>query len=311
MRPIIIWTSTTLKRLIIILQYFRPIKLAFTQTDGMPTALIDTELIDLVITPYIMESGRPPAVALASRFFTGTVLPGMAQKETITMEITSIIMATNTSSTGKFNWSSTPRPDQPPNNIQEFDIVLSNKINEIKDNVDWLSDNLEACFNEKVARCDSRESDRYITNNASQYSDFYNDKYDTQFNSNLSSRYDNYLGTNYQNRNYTDYISKDAVRYGYYRYTVDGFGGCTIVCPGAGAPDPCSNNIVTCTSRNAYLYNGRYGTLKNNDFGDNYGTVGCTDHFTSYDSSFRTTVKESVEESYNSAENLTVCDPLS
>lgn len=77
-------------------------------------------------------------------------------------------MATNPTSSGPFVWDGT---DQPPENIEFGDKMLSTKINEIKDNADFLINNVEACFNEKInlysdrdsARLDVRYNDQYAS----------------------------------------------------------------------------------------------------------------------------------------------------
>ncbi len=77
-------------------------------------------------------------------------------------------MATNPTSPGPFVWDGA---SQPPDNIDKGDILLSTKVNEIKDNADFLINNVEACFNEKInlysdrdtAKLDSRYNTQYVS----------------------------------------------------------------------------------------------------------------------------------------------------
>jgi hypothetical protein len=106
-------------------------------------------------------------------------------------------MPTNPTSTGPFTWVGSP----PPNNVNFGDYHQASKINEIKNNTDWLDDNTEYCFNEKLDYYADKDtvkevslySARYVTKRDTQYED----KYDFLCGSDRSTLYESRRDTRY------------------------------------------------------------------------------------------------------------------
>lgn len=142
-------------------------------------------------------------------------------------------MAINPTSTGGFTWSSIPHLDAPPDNIQQYDYLLSAKANEIKNNADFLHSNIETCFNEKLTLCSSNETTQYDTRYQINYTDDRSVQYTANQNTDKSLRYDSveetYCGTQRSTLYYSQYLGRysvDQVSRAFVNITVNSLAGC-------------------------------------------------------------------------------------
>jgi hypothetical protein len=98
--------------------------------------------------------------------------------------------------------------DQPPNNINKGDYLESAQINEIKDNADYLYDNIETCFNEKINLFSDRDTAKKITRYSTEFATR-RDTVDSILNAtNKDSNWSNVLYTAYSVRYLTRYGTK-------------------------------------------------------------------------------------------------------
>jgi len=206
-------------------------------------------------------------------------------------------MATNPTSPGPFIWSSTPHPDTPPDNIQQYDYPLSAKANEIKNNADLLHSNIETCFSEKLILCSSNETTQYDTRYQTNYTDDRSTQYATNQNSDKSYRYDSvestYCGT------------QRSSRYGY-QYSTR-FGN-----------NNASRGLVIEWSNYAPYYcasvNGTYhGTVQTNYYTadlESYNSEQYDARRDTYHSIFRSDVKSNVKSVEHLGNRTTVCTIL-
>jgi len=199
-------------------------------------------------------------------------------------------MAKYSNSQGGFSW--TPAP---PSNIEPGQKITSSKINEIKNNIDNLDDDLETCWNEKASRFVIR------------YSTYRTDKNDTEYQTNRASERENNYNTLYGNR----YAANRTTHYNYRYYNLYTT-YCSVKCSTDYYDDKWgwgANHY--CASYHSHLYSNHLGTVNVPHLSGNCGPYHSSlysDKFATDKGSDRESVHSSRFVSDNSSLNTTVHD---
>jgi len=197
-------------------------------------------------------------------------------------------MAKFTSSQGNFTWAISGAPNS---GVERGKVEFSSNITEVKTNFDWMIDNLESCWAEKVTRCATRYDTVRTTAYGERHSTANDTQYDVQHTTKYSSNNSTYCSS--VNSSYTS--SVNSSRYGVYydsAYVVDNSVVDSTVYSSRCAPHygdfrACDTNyssytVTVDTNVRTTLYSSNCSTAQTSDHtgrnGSNYTGNNATDH---------------------------------